>query len=357
MEFASFTKWTELPKDIDKLLLESEKKSIFFSKTWLEKLATKNLKEEQSLFLACVLKDNEIVVFLPMTKDSGNHIRSLRHLYTSLFTIIVKENSNQEVFHCLVEGLNKSSIKSIKLDPIDENDHNVKQFQNSLELSGFICFRHFLFYNWIYKTNKNSFKIYNETRPSKLRNTVERKLKKLKREASYEILIYSKKNILKALEEYYFVHERSWKAKELFKNFIESLVLEFSKKNKIRLGILYINNQPAAAQIWFICEQKASIFKLVYDENWKQYSPGSILMSHFIENMIDVEKVKVIDFLYGNDAYKRDWMSNRLVRQSLYSAKVNDESAIQIRLKKFIFKIKDINKFFIKKFMVLWHKK
>jgi CelD/BcsL family acetyltransferase involved in cellulose biosynthesis len=78
-----------------------------------------------------------------------------------------------------------------------------------------------------------------------------------------------------------------------------------------RLAVLYVKGQPVAVQLWFVLRGKASIFRLAYNEAWKQYSPGSILTSSLMEYVIDTDKVEEIDFLTGNDAYKQDWMSDR----------------------------------------------
>ena len=100
----------------------------------------------------------------------------------------------------------------------------------------------------------------------------------------------------------------------------------------MRLAILYIEDKPAAAQFWFVAHGKASIFKLVYDEAWKQYSPGSILISYLMEHVIEIDKVGEIDFLTGNDAYKQDWMSERRQRWSVSFYKANKPRGVIERL-------------------------
>jgi CelD/BcsL family acetyltransferase involved in cellulose biosynthesis len=57
-----------------------------------------------------------------------------------------------------------------------------------------------------------------------------------------------------------------------------------------------------------------SIFKLAYDERFAQLSAGSVLTSQLMRQVIDVDRVAVVDYLTGDDAYKRDWMSHRRER-------------------------------------------
>ena len=44
-------------------------------------------------------------------------------------------------------------------------------------------------------------------------------------------------------------------------------------------------------------------------------------MSYLLEHVIDTDKVTDIDFLSGNDAYKKDWMSERRERFALVCVK------------------------------------
>jgi len=354
MEFTFFSKWEELPKSAGELFEEKEEESIFFSKIWFQLLLKDNLNKNETLFLACVIKNEKVIALLPMIKNQDSHLKSLRHLYTSLFTILIKKDPSQEIFDCLVGGLDSLSIKSIKIDPIDESDENIKKLKKSLDFFGYISYQHFLFFNWVHLNENRTFESYEKLMPSRLRNTIHRKYRKLKQEAKLEILIYSKHDIKKALEDYHYIHQRSWKAKELFKDFLNNMVFNFSEKNWLRVGVLYINDKPAAAQIWTICHFKASIFKLVYDEKWKHYSPGSVLTSYMIRNMIETEKVKEIDFLYGNDSYKKDWMSHRRIRQSLYSAKLVSKNLFLRNFINFIKIYFNFYKIIIEKLTNLW---
>ena len=154
-------------------------------------------------------------------------------------------------------------------------------------------------------------------RPARLRNTIDRKQRKLEREQGYDMRLYIDNDLQKALADYNAIYTASWKANEIFGEFIEGLVTNMSGQGWLRLAILYIAGQPAAAQIWFVVNARASIFKLAYDESWKQFSAGSILTSYLMKQVIDVDKVDEIDFLTGNDAYKQDWMTERRQRWRL----------------------------------------
>jgi CelD/BcsL family acetyltransferase involved in cellulose biosynthesis len=156
-----------------------------------------------------------------------------------------------------------------------------------------------------------------DARPSRVRNTIARKQRKLEREQNYEIRLHTGSDVQQAMADYQAIFKASWKANERFEHVIKGFTDSFSKLAWSRLAILYIEGQPVAAQLWFVVHKKASIFRLAYDEAWKHYSPGSILTQYLMKYVIDTDKVKEIDFLTGNDHYKQEWMSERRQRWKL----------------------------------------
>ena len=51
-----------------------------------------------------------------------------------------------------------------------------------------------------------------------------------------------------------------------------------------------------------------------YDERFAKDSVGTVLSILLMEHVIEVDKVKEVDYLTGDDPYKRDWMSHRRER-------------------------------------------
>jgi hypothetical protein len=125
------------------------------------------------------------------------------------------------------------------------------------------------------------------------------------------------KEVKAALSDYHSAYSASWKAYEQYAELLNALATNLSAPDWTRLAVLYIDEKPAAAQLWFVLHGKASIFRLAYDEDWKQYSPGSILTAYLMQYVIDTDEVDEIDFLNGNEAYKQDWMTERRERWGL----------------------------------------
>lgn len=332
MKFKLFNDWSDLDKYEESLFIEAEKQSVFFSKEWLESLTPQLVKQEQQLLLACVIDQHCIVALLPILSHENREWSSLSHPYSSLFRLLLAPEDQTHIIDCLCQGLAKLEFDYLSLAPVDIEDNYCLLFQQGLKKAGLKHYQHHKAYNWFYTIKaKQNYADYLAARPSQVRNTVLRKQRKLAREQNYEIKLYVNDDIEAALADYHDIYKVSWKANEQYQTLVNDVVKRFAKRAWPRLAIMSIKGKPIAAQLWFVAGEKASIFRLVYDEAWKEYSPGSILMSYLLEHVIDVDKVKEIDFLSGNDSYKKDWMSERRERSSFVIIKetnIQDETTL-----------------------------
>ncbi|MAT66106.1 MAG: GNAT family N-acetyltransferase [Gammaproteobacteria bacterium] len=321
MKFVCYTDWDQLPESADALFEQGEKEKIFFSRPWFENLAAAALDDDQAMVLACVVTGDEVLSILPLMRRAGNTWYSLRHRYTSHYSLLLADNDQQRILECLAEGLSRLPIRALLLEPVAADDIRICGLQRSLESAGFSCDYSFRLYNWIYPVRGESYEDYMAARPARLRNTIVRKSRKLEREHGYEIRLFTGDEVPQAMPDYHAVYAASWKANEQYADFLNGIVVGFSRYDWSRLAVLYVKRKPVAAQLWFVAHGRASIFRLAYDEAWRRYSPGSILTSFLMEYVIDVDGVDEIDFLTGNDAYKQDWMSDRRERFALSCVK------------------------------------
>jgi len=328
MRFIVYRQWEQLPECANSLFRKGEQESLFFSRIWLENLTAHALTEQQSLLLACVVEDERFLSILPLIEPLEGDLSSLSSNFTSLYSLLISHSDQQDaILDCLAVGLSQMSAHLIHFEPIDTNDDNIIRLRQRMEYHGFQSHSYFRFYNWTHPLKGQSFDEYMADRPANLRNTITRKQHKLEREHGYDIRLFNNNSsdhslLNKVLADYHAVYKTSWKSNEFFADFTPTLVKSCSQKGWLRLAILYVNEQPIAAQIWFVAQHKANIYRLVYDEDWKRYSPGSILTEYLMRYAIDTDKVTEIDFLTGNERYKQDWMTVRKERLGIRLAKI-----------------------------------
>ncbi len=336
MKFIFYSDWSQLPQSADALFEGAAKQSLFFTREWFETLSATMVEDGQSLLLFGVIDDGRLLALLPLI-GSGDRWQSYSHRYSSLFSLLMVEGIPTEALVCLAEGLSQFASHSLQLSPVAEDDSNLLMLGQVLESLGYECHQHFLFYNWIHRTGHQSFDEYMAARPAQLRNTITRKQRKLEREHKFKLQLFKGDEVQQGLKDYYAAYSASWKANEQYVDLLDALAINLAVPGWTRLAILTIEGKAAAAQLWFVVQGKASIFRLAYDEQWKHYSPGSILTAYLMRYVIDEDKVEEIDFLTGNEAYKQDWMSGRRQRLKLLFVKPpKPQSAFRRLMTKFI---------------------
>lgn len=173
----------------------------------------------------------------------------------------------------------------------------------------------------IYQEDIIDYASYYQQRPSQLRNTIKRRENKLIKAHQYRTeVITSIDKFPEAFAAYQTIYQQSWKGDEFSFDFIEQVCLAALAENKLRLGLLFIDDEPAAAQLWFIqshCDDRqttASIFKLAYNPKYQEFSAGSLLSLAMSEHVISQDRVNSIEFGMGSEPYKKDWLKDTRVR-------------------------------------------
>ena len=161
--------------------------------------------------------------------------------------------------------------------------------------------------SWKVCTEQEDFAAYWAGRPSRLRNTAQRKSKS----AGLDIVIHRSFDA-DAWASYEQVYAASWKPEEGSPAFLRAVAEQEGQAGTLRLGLACKDGKPLAAQLWLVENQEACIHKLAYREDSKELSPGTVLGMAMFRSVIDEDRVWWIDYGIGDDGYKRDWMDDRV---------------------------------------------
>lgn len=261
--------------------------------------------------LAMVHRAADSTIFKP------RKLSSLSNYYTSLFSPAWNGASSREAAHALARAIADDSPPwdEVELKPLDVDSSAFHALKDGLQSAGFVVQTYFCFGNWYLDVNGRSYAQYKEDLPSVLRNTLKRKEKKLEKSGRAKIaIITGGEELQSAIEAYNKVYSASWKKPEPYPSFVPELIQTCSQLGALRLGVVHIDGEPAAAQFWIVQNGVALIYKLAYDERFTDLSVGTVLTATLMQHVIDVDQVHEVDYLTGDDAYKRDWMSGRRER-------------------------------------------
>jgi len=246
-------------------------------------------------------------------------LTGLSNYYSSLFGPVVEPDRPdvQETLDALAAAIARDETRwdMIDLHPLSAETPVYRGLIDAFRNAGLLVQTYFCFGNWYLQVRGRPYAEYFETLPSQLKNTIRSKKRQLETSARSKIVVCRDgAGLDQALSAYERAYAASWKVAEPYPEFIRGLCRACAESGWLRLGVVYVDDQPAAAQIWIVNAGVATIYKLAYDERYARLSAGSILTAHLMEHVLDVDKVHEVDYLTGDEPYKKDWMSDRRER-------------------------------------------
>jgi hypothetical protein len=253
-----------------------------------------------------------------MRAPGGRGLLSLSNYYSGLYGPLpaVAGALSANVSQAL-RGLQAGG--SLRLQPLDADAPWLAALEHELRSNGWWTSRFFAFANWYQPVPAGGFDAYWAARPSPLRHSVERGQRRLQRAGAWRIDIHTHPGLAlnEAARAYADVYAQSWKQAEQPAGFVPALIQRAAEQGWLRLGVLWLDGRPLAAQLWLVQGGSACIFKLAYVEGTQKLSPGSVLTAALMRRAMDVDRVQEVDYLSGDDAYKADWMALRRERVGL----------------------------------------
>jgi CelD/BcsL family acetyltransferase involved in cellulose biosynthesis len=252
----------------------------------------------------------------------GRSVTSLSNYYSSLYGPIGDPAAcTPAACRALARSLRDEVPHSavIDLNPLDGDGPLLRHLAPAFAAEGYGVDTYFCFGNWYLPVLNRPWAEVERQIPSRQRNTIKRARKKLADAGEWTLKIHQKPGpeLDQAIADYDAIYRRSWKQPEPFGDFVPSLCRWTAERGWLRLGVVRVGDSPVAAQIWFVHQRKALIFKLAYDESFKRLSAGSVLTAELFRHTIDVDHVDELDYLTGDDGYKSDWMTHRRERVGL----------------------------------------
>jgi CelD/BcsL family acetyltransferase involved in cellulose biosynthesis len=239
----------------------------------------------------------------------GAQARPLASWYSLRVGLQYYQSDKHDLIDAIAASLRGNGITRIILDPIGTGAPTLR---DAFARAGWHARLEDATANWSIRTAGMDFDAYWATRPGRLRSTVKRKAKS----AALDIAIIDHFDPT-AWDAYEAVYRASWKPEEGSPAFLRALAEQEGAAGMLRLGIARVESRPVAAQFWLVEGNIATIHKLAHVIDADALSPGTLLSAAMFRHVIDRDRPALIDFGTGDDAYKADWMDQRVMLQRL----------------------------------------
>ncbi len=334
--------------------------TIFQTYEWQKKWIENFCNSKQKLFLVLATKGNnqnsKLILPLILKKNFFFNILEFTGYPFSDFNLPIHDRDFKlEDFHFVLKEIVKKEYSEnidafIFINQIEELNNKKNEF---FLLKDFLKFEDKISYKIDISKIQNE-NILNEVKLKFVRQDIRRIEKKIdiinfevceteeKKKKAIEDIIYLKS------EQY--IRENSWNFLEhkKYQNFLKS----FLNSTHVHLSLLKINNNIAAAHYGFIYNKIYYYIFPVYKNNFKNFSPGNLLLYRIINNQL--KNIGYFDFTVGNEVYKSKWSNYQsnmsdIIKPISFLGKI---LILHIKFKKFISK----NTFLKKKLRVIYHK-
>jgi ribosomal protein S18 acetylase RimI-like enzyme len=325
----SYGGFEELPEGCGGLFDKAGQESVFLTLPWFRHFAQTALDKRDRLRIYAICgadpASGSLGLFVARSSRKNAHILSLTKLsaltnyYSPFFSphISFPGISSQETVNALALAISKERPRwdTVEIKPLDVDSAVFSQLVAAFKASRFVVQTFFCAGNWYEPINGRSFEEYFGDLRSSVRNIAKSKNKKIERSGRVRCEIIQQMDGLDvAIAAYNRIYAASWKVKEPYPDFVPGLIKTCAVQGSLRLGIAYVDGEPAAAQVWIVHAGVASIYKIAYDQKFRDLSVGTYLTTHLMKYVIDVDRVAEVDYLTGDDRYKSDWMSKRRER-------------------------------------------
>ncbi len=250
--------------------------------------------------LLAVASDGEARALLPLQQAEGQ-LEALGNWYSfTVKALLTKDALGPGLLRAIARDL-KARAWRVTLAPLPDEDGSALLLQESFRSAGWQVWRQQCDVNHVLEVAGRSYEEFLAARPGQLRTTLKRKASKVEVRLTREF-------DAAAWADYETVYATSWKPEEGSPTFLRAFAEQEGKSGRLRMAVAYAEGRAVAAQFWTVEGSTAFIHKLAHSEEAKPLSPGTTLSAALFEEVIDRDKVALVDFGTGDDPYKRDWM-------------------------------------------------
>ncbi|MGA2465568.1 MAG: GNAT family N-acetyltransferase [Thermodesulfobacteriota bacterium] len=294
-------------------------------KIWLEHFLKGN-----KLFIILIYKEGNLSAIAPFIikneKFKGiiktKRIELIGNVHSPVrnFIFVEPEKSRVDLLLKIFDFLksNYTEWDILELDSIPEELDSLNVIKSAVELIGLKSREYFCFNDWTLEDINFSGDEYMSRKPKNLRKELGKRRRRLERNGELRFEIESDRKSYDYYKKvYYEVRKKSWKHPENDIAFLDDFRRNAFEKGWLRFASLFFNSSPISCHLRLDYKNEVYFLESVYDKEYGEYSPTTILRSELMKHVIDKEKVTIIHTIKGDEDYKKDWTPRRRERRGI----------------------------------------
>ncbi len=309
--------------DVLHLLNQAAERCVQYGATWLMNLHQHVQPPDRTGHWHVLRRQGEVIAVLPVfivkTGKRTPRVESLTNYYSALYAPALASGVGAAELAILLRDLRRRAggITSVRFAPMDTGSREYTALWEGMAMAGLYPFQFFCFGNWYLRCEGLDWPTYLASLPGVQRSTIKRRSAKFRAEDGRLEILTGPDRLAEGIAAYEQVYRNSWKVPEPYTGFMGGLIESCANQGWLRLGLAWIGDRPIAAQLWMVANGRAEIYKLAYDEAYSRFSIGSVLTALMMKHVLEHDDVHEIDYLIGDDPYKKTWVNQRRERWGL----------------------------------------
>jgi CelD/BcsL family acetyltransferase involved in cellulose biosynthesis len=247
----------------------------------------------------------------------GNVYSPIRYFLFASVENVEREEVMSSIYQFFKEVYKQWDI--IDLHPIPEENDNFLVAYRAADKSCFRSLEYQCFGNWYSDRMGSSCESYFRKKSKKVRAGIRNDYNRAKRQGELEFrMITGGSPLEEQIEIYIEVYKKSWKVLEgVGFGFLEDWMRIAAQRGWLRLGVVALDKVPVGTGFAIVHNGCAFFEKTAYDRKYQAMGPGTIWFAEMMRYLIDIDGVTTVDFLRGDEDYKKRWAEKRRERKGL----------------------------------------
>ena len=322
-----YPSFESLPEPLAAFFAAAGGRNFFASIPWYRTvLATAGPDTDKPRIYAATRGERPVAALVAREREAAGKLKThmllgpSRGAYASLFAPVLDASDGAAGLRAIVAAIARANppFHVLRFDCLDPLAPEFAALAAAFRSARMPAQAFFNFHNYYDEVAGVPIDEYLARRPDDLRHAIQRARMRLARgnRARFE-LIAGGPDLEAALVDYALVDVQSWKDPEFYPDCTALLAREAARAGALRLGLLSIEGEPAAAQIWLVASGRATIWRHHYAEKFARFSPGTVLTFEMFRHALAAGNLREIDFGPGEDKFKQSWLGRTRERSGL----------------------------------------
>lgn len=308
--------------DLDTFQLQFGDRTVQQNVRWLSAYISSYLKSDNALLFLRIAKDSDVLSFVSLQQSQKyiNRFITLRNFYplgwgpSDFYSIVAQPDSEKEVVEALASYWrdNSADWDTITLENIPSSNSLPLALANKMREWGFEVERKEGFGFYTVDTTKDWEEYFTSfIKPSN--KDLLKDLRKMEREGVELTVQHIRKDVynnLKSVLDLYAQRRQSLGQPNSYetaerKEFVQKVTTSFEETENVELSLLLDASKNVwAFQLDFLWDGVRYHWNHAYNEDYKKYSPGKILLLKLMEASFRDPSIKEVNHMRGASAYK-----------------------------------------------------